>query len=550
MRRILNTPCVFIGALLITLTLTAFTGAQALTIGERHTITLSKVNSNGTVTDVSSTSAISDSDGKIAFSFSSVPNSPDTYFLVLTIRDSSNTIVRKSFVPAPPVGGTGQLGANNLSTVQTNMILQALELAGTDDPIVVAYGLILTRSENLTDDDISNVATLGKTAIMIGFESFLTNNGVSVSQLATFKQKLIYNQPNKDLSNFTTLFKSAVDNPTQASDDMAKAGGMIADIFIDAAIASDIDLGMLLAAHDGAGEVVDSNADAAAAFDAFSTEHKTAIEQAMSNFFIRIAAIKVKASYGDALDALSASGTQVTTFNAAVTAMMSTMETLDKQYSQYYENPDQMTQQIRNQMDTAYQAAFNTFQSAIAASNSDITTMKANIVTAMQILDSGFSSGDIPTDLGTYRDFDGSTVNWPIPQVVAFNWVATIITASGNLAYDRKTVAASLAVPSNMSWLNGSGTRSDFTSGGPPASFAALMGLQEDMMIAENTRWAIFDGGSTQPTREQEKAAELAYKTNKDLIKTNLSGTTDGSTSISDAQKKALLLMMEHPSLF
>lgn len=535
------------GMILIALLLVSGSTAHALTAGETYTVTLSKVNSDGTVTEDGSTTATADSDGKITFSFTSVPTSPDTFFLVLTVKDSSDTVVRKSFVPAPPSGGTGELGANSLSTVQTDMILEALSLAGTDDPVVVAYGLILTRSDNLSAADINNVAILGKTAIMSGFENFLTSNGVSASGLATFKQKLIYNQPNKDLSNFTTLFKSAVDNPAQAGDEMAKAAGLIADIFVDAAIAADIDLGLIIGAHDNAGEVVDSNADASAAFNAFSTAHKTAIEQAMTNFFMRIAAVKVKSSYSEALSTLEASGTQVTTFNAAVTAMMAAMEELDKQYAQYYDDPSLMTQAIRDAMDQAYQNAFGTFQSAIAASDDDITTMKNNIVAAF----SGMTLGDLPADLGTYLDFDGvTTVNWPIPQVVATNWVAQIIGDGGGLTYDRATVAAGLPVPSNMGWLNGSGTRSDFSGGGEPPSFTALMSMQEDMMIAEHTRWDIFDNGSTQPTRAEEKAAELAYKGHKDLIKNNLSGTTDGTEAITDAQKKALILMMEHPSLF
>ena len=525
------------GMILITLLLFTIGTADALTVGETYSITMSKVNSDGTTTDVDTTSAVADANGKIAFSFSSVPTFPDTFFLVLTVKDSLDAVQRRSFTPAPPVGGTGELGANSLSTIQANMILQALALAGTDDPIVVAYGLILTRSDNLDNTDIGNVAILGKTAIMSGFESFLTNNGVSASTLTLFKQKLIYNQPNKDLSNFTTLFKSAVDNPGQSSNDMAKAAGLIADIFIDAALAADIDLGLLIGAHDGAGEVVDSNQDAQNAFAAFGADHQSMIEQAMGNFFMRIAAIKVKSSYSDA------SGTQIDTFNTEVATMMTTMENLDKQYSQYYDDPSQMTQQIKTAMDTAYENAFNTFQTAIASSNGDIITMKSNIATAL-----GMQVADLPGDLGTYRDFNGDPVNWAIPQVVAFNWVAQIIAASGNLAYDRATVIASLSVPGNMNWLNGNGTRSVFTGGPEPASFSALMGMQEDMMIAEHTRWNAFSQG--QPTRAQEKAAELAYKTNKDLIKTSLSGTTDGSTAITAAQKKALILMMEQPSLF
>ena len=531
----------FISAILCAMiVLVSFNAYSALSPGITYTVILSKVNSNGTVTQVNSTSATADSNGKISFSFSRVPTSPDTFFLVLTVKDSSGTIVRKSFVPAPPSGGTGELGINDLSTTQTEMILQALESAGTDDPIVAAYGLILTRTADTSDADIQNIATLGRLAIQQGFESFLTSNGVSAAQLTTFKQKLIYNQPNKDLSNFTTLFKSAVDNPAQSADDMAMAAGLIADIFIDAGIAANIDLSLILAAHDAAGDVVQNNAEAAVAFAGISGSTGSVIDAAMSNFFIRIAAVKVKTNYTHALTVLNATGTQVTNFNTAVQTLMNAMQTLDKQYAQYYSNPALMTQQIRDAMNTAYSDAFTTFQTNIASSDAEILTMKTNMATAL-----GINLGDLPAGMGTYRDFNANTVNWPIPQVVAINWVASIITAGGSLTYDRNTVSAGLPVPGNMGWLNGDGSRGNF--GGMPASFASLMGVQEDLQIAENTRWSIFGGG--QPTREQEKAAKLAYNNNVDLIITNLSGTTNGSTSISLEQKEALVKMMEHPEL-
>lgn len=521
-----------------------FTGAQAnaLTNGETYSVILSKLNSNGTVSEVSSTSAAADSNGKISFSFSSVPTNPDTYFLVLTIKDSSGTVVRKSFVPAPPENSSGQLGANELSTTQTDMILQALADAGTDNPIVVAYGLILTRTANLSDADVANIAIMVKAAIINGFETFLTSNGVSSAQLLTFKQKLVYNQSDKDLSNFTTLFKSAVDNPDQSSDEMAKAAGLIADIFIDAGIAAGIDLSLIQAAHDAAGYAVDNDANAATAFAALSGTTSSTIGAAMSSFFIRIAAVKVKTSYTNALNVLSASGAQVTQFNTAVQNMVTAMENIDKTYAQYFENPDLLSESIQNEMNTAYQAAFSTFQSAIADTDENIATMKTGIASAM-----GISEDSLPADLGTYRDYDGDTVNWPIPQVVAVNWVASILSAGGGLVYDRAAVAAEMPVPSNMSWLNGDGTRTDYAGMGMPVSFAALMGLQEDVQIAENTRWSIY--GGEQPTRDEEKAAKLAFNNNIDLIISSLSGTTDGSTAISDEIKEALVKMMEHPSL-
>lgn len=522
---------------------------NALTAGETYSITMSKVNSDGTVTAVDSVSTTANAAGKITFSFNNVPTNPTTFFLVLTIKDSTNAVVRKSFVPAPPELGAGQLGVNDLSTHQTNMLLQALAGAGTDDPIVVAYGLILTRTPNLTETDIGSIATLGKLAIIGGFETFLTDNGVSASQLTTFKQKLIYNQPNRDLSNFTALFKSAIDNPAQASDDMALAAGLIADIFIDAGLAAGIDLGLILAAHDATGEVVETNPEAGAALVAMGSDVQNVIDQAMSSFFLRIAAVKVKTSYSNALTTLNASGNQVERFNNAVQTMVTAMEDLDKQNAQYFESPELMTAEIRTQMDAAYANVFNSFQSDIASTVQEIADMKANIASALRI-----PQDNLPAALGTYRNMAGTTVNWPIPQVVATNWVANVISNGGALVYDRATAAAGLPVPANMGWLNGTGTRSDFVTMGFPASFAALMGMQEDLQIAEMIRFYLRDpaNGETggDPTRDQEKEAKLLYTDHVELIEGSLSGTTNGSTPITTAQIEALVKMMEHPSLY
>jgi hypothetical protein len=427
------------------------------------------------------------------------------------------------------------------------MILAALAAAGTDDPIVVAYGLILTRSPNMSDDEVQAVATLGRLCIQQGFENMLLSNGVTAAQLAAFKQKLIYNQPNKDLGNFTALFKSAVDNPAQATDDMNLAAGLIADIFIDAGVAAGIDLSLILAAHDAAGMVIDSNAEAGAAFASFGAATGSCIDQSMSNFYMRIQAVKLKACYTSAFTILNASGAQVTRFNTAVQTMMSSMQDLDKLYGQYYEDPSLMDSTIQAEMDAAFSSVFETFQANIAATNDEITAMKSAIAAVL-----GITVGDLPPDVGTYINYDGDPVNWPIPQVVATNWIASILQAGGGLTYDRATVAAALPVPDNMTWLNGTGVRSDFVGSGMPASFAALMGMQEDMQIAEMTRNYIWDGSNPStggnPSAEQRQDANVAYADDVALITGSLSGTTDGITAISADQKEALVKMVEHPN--
>ncbi|NOY65376.1 MAG: hypothetical protein GXO97_08290 [Nitrospirae bacterium] len=537
----------------------------ALTAGATYSVTLEKMNSDGTLTEVGTTTVTADSQGKITFNFTDVPTNPTTHFLVITVKDSKNNVVRRSFVPAPPQGGTTELGVNNLSDKQTD-ILQAASLVGSDDPIVIAFGLIFTRTPYLTDSDIQNIAYLGNECIINGFEKFLTDNGVTSSQLTAFKDALAYNANGKDLSDFTALFKSAVDNPAQAEDDMSRAAGLIADIFIDAAAEAGIDLALVLAADDAAGGIADSGAGAQY-FQNLSSQFQTAINQSMMTFHMRLAFVRLAKEYAEAMTALNASGTQVETFNTAMSNLFTAMETLDKKYAKYFTDPENnpMTQQVQQQMDSDYSQAFTTFMTAITSTDADIAQMRQNMANALNI-----SVSQLPSDVGKYYDYTGQYVNWPIPQVVVTNWVAGILSAGGDLTYTRLD-DSTYPIPDSMGWLgvcsdtnyadqqsceSNGGTwtkqRTDYTQMGFPLSFAALMGIQEDVNIAEMTRDYLYDQNNPQtngqPTWEQERQAKLVLVNTLNAIISNIGGTTDGNTAISNAQKKALVRLMLPPN--
>jgi len=133
--------------------MTAVPSHAALTAGATYTIVVQKMNSNGTVSDYSTTTATADANGKLSFTLSSMPTNADCNFIVFILKDSTGTVVRKGFVPAPPAGSTNLLGINNLSTAQTNAILSAAEKIATDDPIAFAYLMTLLRSDGVTADD-------------------------------------------------------------------------------------------------------------------------------------------------------------------------------------------------------------------------------------------------------------------------------------------------------------------------------------------------------------------------------------------------------------
>jgi hypothetical protein len=559
-----------IWVVLMALVLVSLPAHAALTAGANYTITVQKMNSDGTVTDYSSTTAAADADGKLSFTLSSMPTDADCNFIVIIIKDESGTTVRKGFVPAPHAGSTNLMGANSLSTAQTNTILAAGAAIGTDDPIPVAYLLTMLRSEGITEAEAIAFASLGKIAIAGsgGFEAFLTDNGVTAAQLASFKSYLIYNPTSgkKTIADLTASFKTAVDSTstTTAKQEMQKAGGFMADVFMDAAASAGIDMGLILPAHDAAGDVAGS-ADGLAILAQLSTNVRSSMEQAMTSFFQRIAAVKVKSEYTKALNTLNASGEQVTRFTTAVDTMMTAMAAIDSDYCDYYSDPQTYltansttASAVQAAMSARYQALFTTFQTDIQSTNADINTMKTNVASSF-----GIDQSYLPSDFGKYYDFTGTQKNWPIPQTVMVNWMASLIVAGGSFTYTRDTTP----IPSFAMWLgkcsnpqywdptscqSNGGTwtqeRHDFSNMSPSAAFNAYMGIQEDVQIVENSRYALYQGGQ-QPTKAEEKAGRLLFTQRMDALALLISGTTNGTTAISAGQKEAVIKLLMQPSM-
>ena len=519
--------------------------ATALNPNTSYTVDLSKVNSDGSVTDVSTTTGTTDSTGKLSFSFTSgVPTAPSTNFVVLTIEDGNGNVVKKSVMPAPAAGQSNLVGINDLSNAQADMLLTAMQDAHTDDPILVAFGLIIVRAPGMTASDLTNMAQGGSDAIegSGGFVSALQQAGITATEMATFRQELVHNSDAnaKDLTSFTALFKSAVDDPTQATDDMAKAAGYLAEIFVDAGADAGISPTLILAAHEQAGII--ANADPYIL--KISSGFMSSVGAAMSAFHNRIKGIKFQVQYTNALTTLGASGSDVNQFDAAVQALLSAYQTVDTTYGPYFQNPQQYLT-ANNTTDAAVQAAIQTvmqnafvaFQTGIASSNTDISTMETAVASAL-----GISVTQLPPGFGVAYNPNGQQINWPIPQTVAVNWVANVLKNGGSLVYNRTQVAADMPIPSNMSWMTSRNTY----SGIPSTSFQALMQIMEDVQIAEFIQYNYYNTHGQSQTADA--AAQENYQKNIQEIMSYVSGTTDGSTAVSSAQKGALLQTMQQPN--
>ncbi|MBI5462696.1 MAG: hypothetical protein HY941_10985 [Gammaproteobacteria bacterium] len=527
----------------------------ALTAGADYTVVVSQINSNGSLTAVTSTTATADVDGKIGFDFpATMPTADEVHFILLQIKDSNNIVVRQGIAPAPGAGETNLVGVNPLSDVQADALQTVMADNGTDDPLAAAFGLVFIRSESLASSDIPGLSQMMATAIRgdDGMEAFLLANGVSATQLATFKDRIIYNATAgaTDMSDYIAFFKTAVDS--DSDDDLAEAGGLMGDILIDAGAAADIDPQLLLAAFDAAGDATGLEA----AMASISSGFQGSVMAAVSGFQTRVSSVVIKKEYTDALGTLGGSQSLIDRFNAGVQDFITAQRQVDTQYGDYFMNPDGYLaanpgvteQQIRQAIDTAFQNAWGDFEAAIGSTNAEITTMRSKVAQAL-----GINVGDLPVDLGQKRDFDGNTVNWPIPQTVAVSWVADTLVNGGNLGYDRDTTP----VPAMMqNWLDSDnnpgngvdGLRHDFTGMGMPVDFASLMGLMEDVQIVENSRYAIWDGGN-QPTADERQQARLTFLANLATLAGNISGTSNGATAINADERKSLIKLMMQPSL-
>ncbi|MBU5636709.1 hypothetical protein KOM00_08175 [Geomonas sp. Red69] len=539
----------------------------ALTANSNYTITTSKLKSDGKLATIETKPAVTDADGKLTFTLTTLPTNAEVNFIAFTIKDAAGTIVRQGVAPAPPDGDVNQLGINDLATVQAATFLKAAELAGTDDPVLAAYLLTLLRSPDLQAGDLLKLASLGQGAIkgQGGFEDYLLGNGVSDAKLAALKSCLVYNPDSTKatLRDFTKGYYTAVQSGSTATEtsETQKAGGLMADVFMNAAACADVELEQITNAHEAAGAA----ADATGLFSGpggISTNLRDSIDQSMSTFNRKISMVKMVTDYTNALNTLQASGTQVSTFISAAQAMAVSTAGVDAQYGDFFRDPAAYlaahpgtdAQTVQQAINTIFQNAWTTFQNAIASSNADITALKATITSA-------FPGIMLPPDFGTNYIGPQTQVNWPIQQVVMVNWMLNLIQGGGSISYTRDTTPIP---PMMQQWLGscsntqywdqqsctghgGTWTSQRSTFDTPSTAFNAYLAMQQDVNIVDMARNSIWDNNN-QPTQQQRMQAASDFMTRLGVIEGKIVATKAGGASASSAEKKAIIKLMLQPN--
>jgi hypothetical protein len=523
-----------------------------------YTVTISKLSSAGALVDIETVDGTTSDNGVLSFTLASVPTNDDANFIFLTIRNGDGAVVRRGMSPAPPADDNNATGLNYLSTTQAEALIRAASLLGTDDPIVASYLLIILRSPSVSTSDIDNVALMGQDALIdpdVGFESYLLANGATASALESMKKCLIYNADNnaRTLRNFTRNFFNAVatTDDNVASSQMQKAGGFMAEIFLDAGACAGIDAGMILAAHNAAGDGAQSH------MAALSPGLRASVNTAMNSFNRRLTIVRISTEYTKALNTLGAEGAKVTQYLEAVGGLMVASAAVDAQFSGYFMNRGAYLTEhsttdnaVREAMNTMYSEGWTQFQSDIASDNAAIATMKAAFQDANPSL-------TLPGDFGTYTDQHGERQNWPIPQVVLMNWLAGSTfsyTVRDNTAIPSMMAGWLGACDNNMFWDQGSCTgnghawtsgRRDYTGFTGSSMFDSYLALQEDLNIIQMKRSEIWNTG-TEPTGAQRAENESAYIARVLACGERIGGSKSG-VAITAAEKDAILKLLLPP---
>lgn len=555
--------------------------AYALTAGSSYTVTIGKINSNGTETVLSTSSAVvADSNGKIAFSLTSIPDSTTCNFMTVVIKDSAGAVARNGIAPCATAGTTMPLGVSPVTDKQTEALKAGFLAAGTDDPILAVFGLAAVRTTGITTAELAALATIVKDAISNpgGFTDYLTTTrGVTAAQLAAYRSAIVA-QLNDVNSGYSKLLKDSVD-ATASTADAAKRGeaaGLLMEILVKAATTAGFQQDYILEAFNAMGSIA-VPAITAATPGTLSVTTAQGVNTSIGSGIQKSKTSRVIEKYSAALTTLGATGADVTQFQTAATTLSTSMQAAFSTFEQaaFQTGTENAAAIIAAQatLNTAMNTAFNTFIADTATSDARILTLRTSICTAVLPSNVAGCLVTLPAAFFQFYDQSGTTHNWPVNMVVLTDWVTTNKTAGGSLTYTRDTTA----VPGAMVWAGSCSVANFFdqascvaatgvwTPGRScfgtvaaageagfcqnlPVDYASLRSIEQDVNILQMTRWAAFQasGGDMGQDQTAEQAfTDKLYTTITGLI----GGTTNGTTAISAVQKKAIVTLMSPPQM-
>ena len=448
----------------------AFSGsAFALTAGDTYTINFGVINSSGGVNAASySTSATADSNGLVTFSLTGVPDNSSCNFMDVTaINKSTGKVELESIVPCPNPATTMPLGLSSVTNAQATALKAAFAAAQTDDPILAVFGLAVVQTSGIPVSDLTTIAKMAEKGIKYGFVNSLTTNHsniVNATTLGEYRKNIV-----KDLadpnSGYSKLIKDSVDaiSNSSAAEDRGKAAAVILGNLIQATHSptdTGIHAGWIMEATDAMGSVVVPQLGNPALWTSPATpnEIQTSIGTGLNKLRTQVEIQK----YEDAMNLLGGTAADLQQFQNAANALSNAVDAAMEQFNETAMSNGPMDSTTMDDAQQAMQTAtmndFNTFQSAVAASDTRIKSMIDNICTA---LGNGTESNAptmfdpvtqtntaCPTSLwdqdqswGLFKYFgpNGTQANWPINMVILSDWASKLKEAKGTMSYVRDT---------------------------------------------------------------------------------------------------------------
>ena len=552
------------------LSILSLSSAQAaLTVGDTYTISVEKVTSTGSVTSGSdslgvSTTAVADANGNLTFSLTGIPDNTSCNFLVIDVANAGVS-ERKSVVPCPNAGESLPLGASEMTTKQANALLAGFSSFGADDSVLAVFLYTAMRTTQMTDAEgtvlINNVLIPAiQTSTTDSFYHYLSSTrSITNAQLVTYR-KAIVELLADTATGYSKLVKDSVDNAggdinsAAALAGRGKASAELLRVLIKAATEVGFPQEYVLEAFESMGDVAVPALTTAAGSGALSESTVSSIQSGIGGGISKLRAEKDLEKYTKALETLGAAESDITQFTNAVTTLSTAMDSAFATFEAVFTGSETKAaiDTAQGVLDTSMRNAFEQFELDVAASDAKIATMITNIDTAL-----GQNTGLTKDDFQRYQQ-DGSTVNWSVMTVVLTDFLSSTRSAGGDVSYTRDDTAVPSSItwlgrcvgystpdePSNQqlcesnsgTWTEGRGSFSDI-----PTPWRALFAIQEDLMILDFAYFTNLNGANTGVNVEKE------YSNAINGLSANISGTSNGTTTLTDVVKDAIVTLMRSP---
>jgi hypothetical protein len=522
-------------------TVISATSALALTANHSYTVQLSTLSATGQQTEVEQMDATTDSNGKLDFQFSNVPDTAP--FLMVQIMDTvggQQQVVRQTLVPAPKADQQMQMGINDVSYRQTQAALQAMQTASAGGQTLGAmFPLTMIPTGAISSGDAGNFGTAAGTAAGT-FRNYLMQDGVTAEQMTTFQNGMLDAMRTFAADNRNVVNQS---DPVTAAGLYGRAGAQFMTGMLQAGDTAGIDPALMAAAFDQAGQSIENSPALgtipAGAIPAMHATYSAGAQQRQL--------LAQMSRYATAMPVVGATSNQTQTFTTAMTnlqnAMVSARQNFGQQaFAQAFANPATLPNQTTIDqalitMETAMQGAFGTFNTNTTASSTQIDSMLSVMGGGMgNMMGGGMMTGSTLGGMGfgmMQTTLGGPSQNWSIMMVTGSNLVPnvpgmTYIPDTANLTSQLDPAN----VPTALDWTQ--------IPGGP---YKSMLELQYDLMLVHLIDIQTVDG-LTPPLTQADLATISAQDlANRVSIRQELQG-------LSAPQVNALMAALSPPHLF